>query len=45
MGNGGSFPVAEAQPGRDADHLPLSSAEVEMSGIYISSPPKRFRGV
>jgi hypothetical protein len=29
MGTGGSFPGAKARPGRDADHSPLSSAEVE----------------
>jgi hypothetical protein len=28
MGTGGSFPEAKAQPRRDADHLPPSSAEV-----------------
>jgi hypothetical protein len=30
MGTGGTFPGAKARPGRrDADHSPLSSAEVE----------------
>jgi hypothetical protein len=29
LGTGGSFPGAKAQPGRDADHSPPSSAEVE----------------
>jgi hypothetical protein len=29
MGNVGPFPGAKALPGRDADHSPLSSAEVE----------------
>jgi hypothetical protein len=29
MGTGGPFPGAEARPGRDADHLPPSSAEVK----------------
>jgi hypothetical protein len=29
MGTGGPFPVAKARPGRDADHSPPSSAEVE----------------
>jgi hypothetical protein len=29
MGTGGPFPGAKAQPGRDADHSPPSSAEVE----------------
>jgi hypothetical protein len=29
VGAGGSFPGAKARPGRDADHSPPSSAEVE----------------
>jgi hypothetical protein len=29
MGTGGPFPGAKARPGHDADHSPLSSAEVE----------------
>jgi hypothetical protein len=29
MGTGGPFSVAKARPGRDADHSPPSSAEVE----------------
>jgi hypothetical protein len=29
MGTGGPLPGGKARPGRDADHLPLSSAEVE----------------
>jgi hypothetical protein len=29
MGTGGPFPGGKARPGRDADHLPPSSAEVE----------------
>jgi hypothetical protein len=28
MGTGGPLPGGKARPGRDADHLPLSSAEV-----------------
>jgi hypothetical protein len=28
MGTGGPFPGGKAQPGRDADHSPQSSAEV-----------------
>jgi hypothetical protein len=28
MGTGGPFPGCKARPGRDADHSPLSSAEV-----------------
>jgi hypothetical protein len=29
MGTGGHFPGGKAQPGRDADHSPPSSAEVK----------------
>jgi hypothetical protein len=29
MGTGGSFPGGKARPGRNADHLPPSSAEVK----------------
>jgi hypothetical protein len=29
MGTGGPFPGSKARPGRDADHSPSSSAEVE----------------
>jgi hypothetical protein len=29
MGTGGPFPGAKARPGRDADHSPVSSADVE----------------
>jgi hypothetical protein len=29
MGTGGPFPGGKARPGRDAEHLPPSSAEVE----------------
>jgi hypothetical protein len=28
FGGGGPFPGVKARPGRDADHSPLSSAEV-----------------
>jgi len=28
VGTGGPFPGGKARPGRDADHSPLSSAEV-----------------
>jgi hypothetical protein len=28
MGTGGPFPGGKARPGRDADHSPLSSAEI-----------------
>jgi hypothetical protein len=29
MGTGGPFPGGKVRPGRDADHTPLSSAEVK----------------
>jgi hypothetical protein len=45
MGTGGPFPLAKARPRRDADHSPLSSAEVKMSKSYTSSTPKRLHGV
>jgi hypothetical protein len=39
MGTGRSFPGAKARPGRDADHSPLSSAEVENEQeLYLLSP-------
>jgi hypothetical protein len=45
MGTGGPFPGPKARPGRDADHLPLSSAEVENEEeLYVLSP-KRLHGV
>jgi hypothetical protein len=35
----GVFPKAKARPGRDADHLPPSSAEVENEQeLYLLSP-------
>jgi hypothetical protein len=41
----GPFPGSKARPGRDADHSPPSSAEVENEWeLYVLSP-KRFRGV
>jgi len=40
----GSFPGRKQRPGRDADHSPPSSAEVE-NRSYISSPHKRLHGV
>jgi hypothetical protein len=48
MGTGGSFPGGKAQPGRDADHLPPSSAEVKNEQeLYLLShqaPPWRVAG-
>jgi hypothetical protein len=39
MGTGGPFPGGKAQPGRDADHSPLSSAEVKNElELYLLSP-------
>jgi hypothetical protein len=39
MGTGGPFPGAKVRPGRDADHSPPSSAEVENEWeIYLISP-------
>jgi hypothetical protein len=38
MGNRGSFPWGVTRPGRVADHLPLSSAEVK-NGIAIFPLP------
>jgi hypothetical protein len=42
---GGPFPGGKARPGRDADHSPPSSAEVENEyELYLLSP-ERHRGV
>jgi hypothetical protein len=41
MGTGGSFPGGK-RPGREADHLPLASAEVKKMWIYTSTPPYTF---
>jgi hypothetical protein len=39
MGTGSPFPGAKSRPGRDADHSPSSSAEVEYeSELYLLSP-------
>jgi hypothetical protein len=39
MSTGGPFPGAKARPGRDADHSPPSSAEVEYEyELYFLSP-------
>jgi hypothetical protein len=49
MGNGGPFPGGKAPLGRDADHSPPPPLNLvprsRMSSSYISSPPKRLRGV
>jgi hypothetical protein len=44
IGTEGPFPGGKARPGRDADHSPQSSAEVEKEEIYLLSP-KRLHGV
>jgi hypothetical protein len=49
MGTGGAFPGGKARPGRDADHSPPSSAEVEIElELYLLSPqapPWRVAGL
>jgi hypothetical protein len=49
MGTGGPFPGGKARPGRDADHSPPSSAEVEnVLELYLLSPqapPWRVAGL
>jgi hypothetical protein len=42
---GGPFPSAKARPGRDADHSPPSSAEVENEWELYLLSPKRLHGV
>jgi hypothetical protein len=37
-GTGGSFAGVKARPGRDADHSPPSSVEVENEELYLLSP-------
>jgi hypothetical protein len=40
MGTGGPFPGAKWRPGRDTDHSPASSSEVENEyELYFLSPP------
>jgi hypothetical protein len=46
MGAGGPFPGAKARPGRDADHSPTSSAEVDNDyEIYLLSTQAPTWGV
>jgi hypothetical protein len=45
VGTGGPFPGVKARQGRDADHSPHLVPRSRMSRSYISSPPKRLRGV
>jgi hypothetical protein len=39
------FSLRVKRPGREADHSPLSSAEVKNEWSYTSTPPKRPHGV
>jgi hypothetical protein len=41
MGTGGSFPGVK-RSGREADHSPLTSAEVKKTWVYTSTPPYAF---
>jgi hypothetical protein len=49
MGTGGPFPGGKARPGRDADHSPLSCAEVvnelELYLLSPQAPPWRVAGL
>jgi hypothetical protein len=45
MGTGGPFPGAKARPGRDADHSPPSSTEVENEQELYLLSPKGLHGV
>jgi hypothetical protein len=38
----GDFPPVVKWPGREADHLPPTSAEIQNMWIYISTPPYAF---
>jgi hypothetical protein len=44
MGTRGSFPGVK-RPGREADHSPLSSAEIKNTLNYTSTPPIRLQSV
>jgi hypothetical protein len=44
VGGGVLFPRVKLQ-GREADHSPPTSAEVQKTWIYISTPPIRLHGV
>jgi len=41
MGNRGSF-LGVKRPGREADHSPPSSAEINNAWSYTSTPPTRL---
>jgi hypothetical protein len=43
MVTGSSFPGGKARPGRDADHSPPSSAEVEYELYRLSPQPPSWR--
>jgi hypothetical protein len=40
-----SLSLEVKQPGREADHLPPSNAEVKNAWCYTSTPPVRLHGV
>jgi hypothetical protein len=42
MGTGGPFPGGKSRPGRDADHSPPSSTEVENEHELYLPPPQSF---
>jgi hypothetical protein len=37
-----AIPSAVKRPGREADHSPLATAEIEKMWIYTSTPPYAF---
>jgi hypothetical protein len=41
----GALSLGVRRPGREADHLPPSSAEVKYAWSYISTPPVHLHGV
>jgi hypothetical protein len=41
----GALSLGAKQPGREADHSPPSSAEVNNAWNYTSTPPVRLHGV
>jgi hypothetical protein len=42
MGTMSSFPESKARPGRDADHSPSSTAEVENEELYLLFPKRLY---
>jgi hypothetical protein len=45
MGKDGPFPGTKERTGPNADHSPHLVPRLRMSRSYMSSPPKRLRGV